>query len=81
MSKIVEVDLRGVNMPGHLQQATKAVEDAASGSEVVLTTDQEVVIKYVPSAAAKVGVKMRMSMPTEDVWQIKLSLGKKPVKG
>jgi len=52
------------------------VEDAASGSEVVLTTDQEVVIKYVPSAAAKVGVKMRMSMPAEDVWQIKLSSGK-----
>ena len=76
MSNLVEVDLRGIPMPEHLQKATKAVEDAAAGTEVVLTTDQEVVIKYVPSAAAKVGVKMRMSMPAEDVWQIKLSAGK-----
>ncbi|MDE0592843.1 MAG: hypothetical protein OSB68_06340 [Dehalococcoidia bacterium] len=81
MSEVIEVDLRGVAMPGHLQQATKAVEDAAAGSEVVLTTDQELIIKYVPSAAAKLGVKMRMSMPAEAVWQIKLSLSKKPVKG
>ena len=76
MSNLVEIDLRGIPMPEHLQMATKAVEDAAAGTEVVLTTDQEVVIKYVPSAAAKVGVKMRMSMPAEDVWQIKLSAGK-----
>ena len=81
MSEVIEVDLRGVAMPAQLQQATKAVEDAAEGRELVLTTDQEVVIKYVPSAAAKVGVKMRMSMPAENVWQIKLSLSKKPVKG
>ena len=81
MSEVIEVDLRGVAMPAHLQQATKAVEDAAEGRELVLTTDQEVVIKYVPSAAAKVGVKMRMSMPAENIWQIKLSLSKKPVKG
>ena len=75
MTNQLEIDLRGVPMPGHLQQATDAVEKAAEGSEVVLTTDQEVIIKYVPSAAAKVGVKMRMSMPAEDVWQIKLSAG------
>ena len=76
MSKVVEVDLRGIPMPEHLQKATKAVENVAEGAEIVLTTDQEVVIKYVPSAAAKVGVKLRMSMPAEDVWQIKLSAGK-----
>lgn len=81
MSEVIEVDLRGVAMPAHLQQATKAVEDAAEGRELVLTTDQEVIIKYIPSAAAKVGVKMRMSMPAENIWQIKLSLSKKPVKG
>lgn len=75
MTDQLEIDLRGVPMPDHLQQATDAVEKAASGSDVVLTTDQEVIIKYVPSAAAKVGVKMRMSMPAEDVWQIKLSAG------
>jgi TusA-related sulfurtransferase len=61
-------------MPEHLQRATKAVATAAEGNEVVLTTDQEVVIKYVPSAAAKEGLKMRMSMPDDDVWRIKLSL-------
>ncbi|NQW20118.1 MAG: hypothetical protein HQ477_05250 [Chloroflexi bacterium] len=76
MSEILEIDLRGIPMPDHLQQATKAVEKAAEGNEVVLTTDKEIIIKYVPSAAAKVGVKMRMSMPAEDVWQIKLSAGK-----
>jgi TusA-related sulfurtransferase len=74
MPEIVEVDLRGVPMPEHLQRATQAVADAAAGKEVVLTTDQEVVIKYVPSAAAKDGLKMRMSMPDEDVWRIKLTL-------
>jgi len=73
MPEIIEVDLRGVPMPEHLQRATKAVATAAEGNEVVLTTDQEVVIKYVPSAAAKEGLKMRMSMPDEDVWRIKLS--------
>jgi len=73
MSELLEIDLRGVPMPDHLQQATKAVESAAAGTEVVLTTDQELVIKYVPSAAAKEGIKMRMSMPADDVWQIKLS--------
>ncbi|MBT4126978.1 MAG: hypothetical protein HOE43_11365 [Chloroflexi bacterium] len=74
MPEIIEVDLRGVPMPEHLQRATKAVATAAEGNEVVLTTDQEVVIKYVPSAAAKEGLKMRMSMPDDDVWRIKLSL-------
>ena len=74
MPEIIEVDLRGVPMPEHLQRATKAVATAAEGNEVVLTTDQEVVIKYVPSAAAKEGLKMRMSMPDDDFWRIKLSL-------
>jgi TusA-related sulfurtransferase len=73
MPELIEVDLRGVPMPQHLQRATKAVASASEGNEVVLTTDQEVVIKYVPSAAAKEGLKMRMSMPDEDVWRIKLS--------
>jgi TusA-related sulfurtransferase len=73
MPELIEVDLRGVPMPQHLQRATKAVESAAEGNEVVLTTDQELVIKYVPSAAAKEGLKMRMSMPDENVWRIKLS--------
>ena len=73
MPELIEVDLRGVPMPLHLQRATQAVASAAEGNEVVLTTDQEVVIKYVPSAAAKEGLKMRMSMPDEDVWRIKLS--------
>jgi TusA-related sulfurtransferase len=73
MPEIIEVDLRGVPMPGHLQRATEAVATATEGNDVVLTTDQEVVIKYVPSAAAKEGLKMRMSMPADDVWQIKLS--------
>jgi len=74
MPEIIEVDLRGVPMPEHLQRATEAVAKATEGTEVVLTTDQEVVIKYVPSAAAKDGLKMRMSMPDEDVWRIKLTL-------
>ncbi|MDG0866485.1 sulfurtransferase TusA family protein [Candidatus Lucifugimonas marina] len=74
MPEIIEVDLRGVPMPQHLQRATEAVAKANEGNEVVLTTDQEVVIKYVPSAAAKDGLKMRMSMPDEDVWRIKLTL-------
>ena len=73
MLELIEVDLRGVPMPLHLQRATQAVASASEGNEVVLTTDQEVVIKYVPSAAAKEGLKMRMSMPDEDVWRIKLS--------
>ena len=73
MPELIEVDLRGVPMPLHLQRATKAVASVSEGNEVVLTTDQEVVIKYVPSAAAKEGLKMRMSMPDEDVWRIKLS--------
>lgn len=74
MTEPLVVDLRGVPMPGHLQQATAAVASAAEGKDVVLTTDQEVVIKYIPSAAAKEGLKMRMSMPDDDVWQIKLSI-------
>lgn len=74
MPEIIEVDLRGVPMPQHLQRATEAIAKATEGNEVVLTTDQEVVIKYVPSAAAKDGLKMRMSMPDEDVWRIKLTL-------
>jgi TusA-related sulfurtransferase len=73
MPEIIEVDLRGVPMPEHLQRATEAVATATEGNDVVLTTDQEVVIKYVPSAAAKEGLKMRMSMPADYVWQIKLS--------
>ena len=44
MSESLEFDLRGIPMPKHLQMATEAVESAAKGAEVHLTTDQELVI-------------------------------------
>ena len=69
----ITVDLQGVPMPDHMQQAVKAVQQAAAGQVVVLLTDQEVVIKYVPSAAAQAGVRMKMGMAGENIWKITMT--------
>jgi hypothetical protein len=76
MVEIVNFDLRGVPMPEQLQKATEAVECAVAGAEIHITTNHELIIKYLPSAAAKASLRIRMSMPEEDTWLVKLSAKK-----
>jgi|GEM_PF-764990 TusA-related sulfurtransferase len=71
----IVMDLRNTPMPGHIQNATKAIERAAAGEEIILLTDQEVVIKYVPTEAALQGVRTKMSMAGDDEWRVVLFLG------
>jgi TusA-related sulfurtransferase len=73
MPQPVTVDLQGVPMPAHLQQAVAAVQQAAGGQVVVLLTDQEVVIKYVPSAAAQAGVRIKMGMAGDNIWRVTMT--------
>ena len=72
MQSIQEIDLRGVPMPGHLKRAISALNEVAEGSEIILTTDQDVVMKYVPSAAAQLRIRVHMSMPAENLWELTL---------
>ena len=47
------VDLRGVDMPEHLKMATQAVEYAVKQGEIIVFTDRDIVMKYLPTEAAK----------------------------
>lgn len=73
MPEAVIVDLQGVPMPAHMQQAVAAVQQVAGGQVVVLLTDQEVVIKYVPSAAAQAGVRIKMGMASDNTWKVTMT--------
>jgi TusA-related sulfurtransferase len=73
MPEPITVDLQGVPMPDHMQRAVNAVDQAAGGQVIVLLTDQEVVIKHVPSAAARVGVRIKMGMAGENIWKITMT--------
>jgi TusA-related sulfurtransferase len=66
------VDLRGRPMPAHLKEALAAVERAASGTPVSLLTDQEIVLKAIPTAAQAKGLRMKLAMPEENLWRIGL---------
>ncbi|NQW18624.1 MAG: hypothetical protein HQ478_14200 [Chloroflexi bacterium] len=66
------MDLRHTPMPGHIQNALKAVERAAAGEEIILLTDQEVVIKYVPAEAARLGVRTKMAVAGDEEWRVVL---------
>jgi TusA-related sulfurtransferase len=66
------VDLRGVPMPAHLKEALAAVERAAAGTPVSLLTDQEIVLKAIPTAAQAKGLRMKLAMPEENLWRIGL---------
>ena len=68
-----EIDLTGVTMPRHLRLAINALDLVAGGSKVILTTDQDVVMKYVPSAAARLRIRVQMSMPKENLWKLTLT--------
>ncbi len=67
------IDLRGVPMPDHMQRAAAAIDQVAEDSRVVLLTDQEVVLKYVPAEAAIRGLRSRAGPDGEGAWRITLT--------
>ena len=59
-------------MPRHMLEARDAVEAAAAGEPVVLLTDQEVVVKFVPGSSAPRGIRTLLTREADRWWRITL---------
>ncbi len=72
MPESEELDLRGLPKSTQLKEALAAVKRAEGGESIRLLTDQEILLKALPLAVQHKGLKLKMKMPSEDLWSIGL---------
>jgi hypothetical protein len=67
-----ELDLRGKPKSVQLKESLAMVTRAAAGITVCLLVDEEIVIKALPLAAQNKGIKIKLGMPSENLWRVSL---------
>jgi TusA-related sulfurtransferase len=68
-----ELDLRGKPTSEQLKAALASLARAAEGTPIKILTDQEILIKALPMSARDKGLKIKLAMPSETEWSIRLT--------